>query len=76
MSRFYVSKYLDTFREERGRRKSNDPLRCRRGLTPGGPPFVPYFDPNGVGVRQRQTRPGLPLSYFFSSARYGRVVLT
>lgn len=36
---------------------ANGPLRCRRGLTPGGPPDARSPDPNVIGAPRRKTHP-------------------
>ena len=43
-----------------GRWESNDPLRCRRDLTPGVQPDALAPDPNMVGATRRGAHPGRP----------------
>ena len=44
-------------RVQSGTEGANGPLRCRRGLTPGGPPDARATDVNVVGAPRREARP-------------------
>ena len=53
-------------RVQSGTEGANGPLRCRRGLTPGGPPDARATDVNVVGAPRREARPRPPGGSTFS----------